>query len=121
MPRRRCRTADRGAAGRRLTLAASVLARVAEREAAGETIEGSPVTGRELAYSASMTRPRPAYPLKKAVYRIDPRDGTVQRVTAEPVAPNGLCFSHDYKRLFIVDTGTGAGDIKVYDRRMRSG
>ena len=60
-----------------------------------------------------------------AVYRIDPRDGSVRRVTAELVAPNGLCFSHDYRRLFIVDTGQGAADIKVFhvedEARLTSG
>ena len=50
-----------------------------------------------------------------AVYRIDPTTGTITRVTAELVAPNGFCFSHDYKKLYIVDTGAGAGDIKVFD------
>jgi gluconolactonase len=49
-----------------------------------------------------------------AVYRIA-SVGRVERVTDELVAPNGLCFSHDYKKLYIVDTGTGAGDIKVFD------
>ncbi len=50
-----------------------------------------------------------------SVYRIDPNDGSVTRVTSDLVAPNGLCFSHDYSKLYIVDTGAGAGDIKVFD------
>jgi gluconolactonase len=50
--------------------------------------------------------------LKEAVYRIDP-DGTVEMVTDEIDKPNGLCFSHDYTRLFVADTGPG--DIKVWD------
>ncbi|MGH2558306.1 MAG: SMP-30/gluconolactonase/LRE family protein, partial [Thermomicrobiales bacterium] len=49
-----------------------------------------------------------------AVYRIDPT-GTVERVTDELVAPNGLCFSHDYTKLYIVDTGGGARSINVFD------
>jgi gluconolactonase len=49
-----------------------------------------------------------------AVYRIDP-DGTVERVTDEVEAPNGLCFSADYQKLYIVDTGAGSRDIKVFD------
>jgi gluconolactonase len=49
-----------------------------------------------------------------AVYRIDP-SGRIDRVTDELKAPNGLCFSHDYKKLYIVDTGAGAGDIRVFD------
>jgi gluconolactonase len=51
--------------------------------------------------------------LKEAVYRIDPTSGEVKLVTDEPDKPNGLCFSHDYKRLFVADTGPG--DIKVWD------
>ena len=50
-----------------------------------------------------------------AVYRIDPGTGAITRVTDALVAPNGLCFAHDYTRLYIVDTGQGAGDIKVFD------
>jgi gluconolactonase len=50
--------------------------------------------------------------LKEAVYRIDP-SGEVTLVTDEIDKPNGLCFSHDYKRLFVADTGPG--DIKVWD------
>jgi gluconolactonase len=51
---------------------------------------------------------------KNAVYRIDGANGAVERVTDEPGAPNGLCFSHDYSKLYIVDTGPDR-DIKVYD------
>ncbi len=51
--------------------------------------------------------------LKEAVYRIDPTSGNVEMVTDEIDKPNGLCFSHDYKRLFVADTGPG--DIKVWD------
>jgi gluconolactonase len=47
-----------------------------------------------------------------AIYRIDP-GGTVERVSDELEAPNGLCFSHDYKKLYVADTGVG--DIKVFD------
>lgn len=49
-----------------------------------------------------------------AVYRIDP-SGSVERVTDELGAPNGLCFSHDYEQLYVVDTGAGEADIKVFD------
>ena len=51
--------------------------------------------------------------LKEAVYRIDADSGKVAMVTDEIDKPNGLCFSHDYKRLFVADTGPG--DIKVWD------
>jgi len=50
-----------------------------------------------------------------AVYRINSKDGSIRRVTDALVAPNGLCFSHDYKKLYIVDTGAGQGNIKVFD------
>ncbi len=49
-----------------------------------------------------------------AVYRIDP-SGRIDRVTDELEAPNGLGFSPDHTKLYIVDTGSGAGDIKVFD------
>jgi gluconolactonase len=43
--------------------------------------------------------------LKEAVYRIDPNTRKVEKVTDEPVKPNGICFSPDYKKLYIADTG----------------
>ena len=51
--------------------------------------------------------------LKEAVYRIDP-GGKISKVTDELVKPNGLCFSPDYKKLYIVDTGDPK-NIKVFD------
>src|SRR6186713_1437210 len=50
---------------------------------------------------------------KEAVYRVDGKSGQIQKVTDEVRQPNGLCFSPDYKKLYIADTG--AGDIKVFD------
>lgn len=57
--------------------------------------------------------------LKEAVYRID-ENGTVAKVTDEIFKPNGLCFSPDYKKLYIADTGATHYDeapreIKVWD------
>src|ERR1051326_6271234 len=52
--------------------------------------------------------------LKEAVYRDDPKTARVELVTDALDKPNGLCFSHDYKRLYIVDTGTPR-DIQVFD------
>lgn len=43
--------------------------------------------------------------LKEAVYRIDPNTLKVEKVTDAPTKPNGLCFSPDYKKLYIADTG----------------
>ena len=64
--------------------------------------------------------------LKEAVYRIDPKNGKMDLVTDELYKPNGLCFSPDYKKLYIADTGgpTKQG-IKVYDvedeKQLRNG
>jgi gluconolactonase len=54
--------------------------------------------------------------LKEAVYRIDPASGRVDVVTDDQNKPNGLCFSPDYKLLYVVDTGQGRmRGISVYD------
>jgi gluconolactonase len=50
---------------------------------------------------------------KEAVYRVDGASGKVDLVTDEVVQPNGLCFSPDYSRLYVADTG--AGETKVWD------
>lgn len=42
---------------------------------------------------------------KEAVYRIDGQTCAITKVTDAPFKPNGLCFSHDYKLLYIADTG----------------
>jgi gluconolactonase len=42
---------------------------------------------------------------KEAVYRIDGQSGRIEKVAEDPFKPNGLCFSPDYKRLYIADTG----------------
>jgi len=41
---------------------------------------------------------------KEAVYRID-APGKIEKVADEPWKPNGLCFSPDYKKVYIADTG----------------
>lgn len=58
--------------------------------------------------------------LKEAVYRIDAKSGKVSLVTDDMFKPNGLCFSPDYKKLYIVDTGfshypKAPKNIRVYD------
>lgn len=45
---------------------------------------------------------------KESVYRIDPKTGKIAKVTDDLVKPNGLCFSPDYKKLYIADTGAPA-------------
>jgi len=58
--------------------------------------------------------------VKEATYRIDGKTGKMDLVTDEVLKPNGLCFSPDYKKLYICDTGaTHKPDapkiIKVWD------
>lgn len=58
--------------------------------------------------------------LKEAVYRIDPKSKKLDKVTDDIFKPNGLCFSPDYKKLYIADTGASHYDeaprnIKVWD------
>ena len=43
--------------------------------------------------------------IKEAVYRVDPASGDMTMVTDEVSKPNGLCFSPDYKKLYVTDTG----------------
>jgi gluconolactonase len=47
--------------------------------------------------------PRPL--IKEAVYRIDAGSGQVEKVADQPFKPNGLCFSSDYRTLYVADTG----------------
>jgi gluconolactonase len=50
------------------------------------------------------------------VYRLDPRDGSLQIAVGDMQRPNGLCFSPDESRLYVVDTpGSGARTVHVYD------
>lgn len=51
---------------------------------------------------------------KESVYRVDGQTGQVAKVTDEVGQPNGLCFSPDYKRLYVADTGMPR-EIKVWD------
>ncbi|MGE0816332.1 MAG: SMP-30/gluconolactonase/LRE family protein [Vicinamibacterales bacterium] len=48
------------------------------------------------------------------VYRVDPQTGGIALVTDQLSGPNGLCFSPDYRRLYVADTGSGR-DIRVLD------
>lgn len=68
--------------------------------------------------------------IKEAVYRIDARSGKIDIVTDEILKPNGLCFSPDYQKLYVSDTGANEqGEspkhIKVWDviegQKLRSG
>jgi gluconolactonase len=68
--------------------------------------------------------------IKEAVYRVDGKTGKIDMVTDAAFKPNGLCFSPDYKKLYLCDTGaTHYPDapkiIKVFDvadgRTLRNG
>ena len=58
--------------------------------------------------------------IKEAVYRIDAKSGRMEKVTDDIFKPNGLCFSPDYKKLYVADTGSSHYEeakkqIKVWD------
>ncbi len=68
--------------------------------------------------------------IKEAVYRVDGQTGAIAMVTDELYKPNGICFSPDYKKLYICDTGStnypqAKNVIRVYDvadsRTLRNG
>jgi gluconolactonase len=61
-----------------------------------------------------------ALELKEAVYRIDGKTGKIEKVLDDMFKPNGLCFSPDYKKLYVADTGAShypeaPKNIRVYD------
>ena len=56
--------------------------------------------------------------LPRQVYRLDPTTGSARVVADDFTRPNGLCFSPDERRLYIVDTGIshgGPSHIRVFD------
>lgn len=53
--------------------------------------------------------------LKEAVYRVDGKTGTISKLTEDVSGPNGICFSPDYKKLYIADTGPDGRDTKVWE------
>ena len=52
--------------------------------------------------------------LKPAVYRADGKSGQIDKVTEDPDGPNGICFSPDYRKVYVADTGA-ARQIWVWD------
>jgi gluconolactonase len=61
--------------------------------------------------------------IKEAVYRVDGKTLQIEKVTDDLNEPNGVCFSPDYKKLYICDTGTGR-EVRVYDvdgNKLRNG
>ena len=55
--------------------------------------------------------------LKEAVYRVDPKTAKIEKVTDELDKPNGICFSPDYKKVYICDTGDAPGHPGLRPRR----
>jgi gluconolactonase len=51
--------------------------------------------------------------IKEAVYRVDGKTGQIEKITDDVTGPNGICFSPDYKKVYLADTGTR--EIKVWD------
>jgi gluconolactonase len=63
---------------------------------------------------------------KHNVYRVDPKSGQVTVVVDDFVEPNGLCFSPDEKKLYVIDTGFTDGPdnpshIRVFDADIAAG
>ena len=86
----------------------------------GQLYEGQPDAAGGPTNAAGRLNPRLGQPadagamkreLPTSVYRVDPK-GRVTRVATEEQVPdpNGLAFSHDYKRLYVASTGRGPGD-----------
>jgi gluconolactonase len=51
---------------------------------------------------------------KEAIYRVDAQSGRVEMLADDVDKPNGICFSHDYKKLYVVNTGSPK-EIVVWD------
>jgi gluconolactonase len=49
------------------------------------------------------------------VYRVDGRTGEVTAVTSDIPRPNGLCFSADESKLYVVVSGAVPREIRVFD------
>jgi gluconolactonase len=63
---------------------------------------------------------RAPFELGTNVYRIDPKTHETTVVAGDMEKPNGICFSPDEKKLYVVDTGVShhpgyPHDIRVYD------
>ena len=52
------------------------------------------------------------------VYRVDPQTGNVTLIVDDFTQPNGICFSPDEKKLYVIDSGIthgGPSHIRVFD------
>jgi gluconolactonase len=62
-------------------------------------------------YEGHMAKPE----LPTNVYRVDPSSGALTVVTGDINRPNGLCFSPDETKLYIIEGGTPTRLIRAYD------
>ena len=61
---------------------------------------------------------------KHNVYRVDPQSGAVTVVVDDFTQPNGLCFSPDEKKLYVIDSGIthgGPSHIRSFDVDIATG
>jgi len=63
---------------------------------------------------------------KHNVYRVDPKSGDIKVVVDDFVEPNGIAFSPDEKKLYVIDTGftdspDNSSHIRVFDVDIASG
>ena len=63
-------------------------------------------------YEGLATQPEQS---KHNVFRIDAHSGRVSVVIDDFVQPNGICFSPDENKLYVIDSGEGAAHIRVFD------
>jgi gluconolactonase len=52
--------------------------------------------------------------LPMAVYRVDGKTAQIDKLSDELGGPNGICFSPDYKKVYVADTGAPR-EIRVWD------
>ena len=62
-------------------------------------------------YEGHLARPE----LPTNVYRVDPQTGRLAVVAGDVDRPNGLAFSPDESRLYVVEAGTSPRNIQAYD------
>jgi gluconolactonase len=93
----------------------------------GQLYEGEPDTAGGLSNPTGRLNPRLGQPagfvagkreLPTNVYRVDPNGRIEVVITEEQLPdPNGLCFSPDYKKLYVISTGKGPGDTGLGGKR----
>jgi gluconolactonase len=53
--------------------------------------------------------------LPTSVYRLNPETGEATVMTTNRNRPNGICFSPDFSKLYVADTGGAEYNVYVYD------